>query len=483
MKITKLIALASLAVLLFACEKEQILRIESPEESIGSLKSASLKGTSNNNSFIIISKTNKLPGGLVKDLASAKGLLISTIPEIGLAVATSDDSDFAKTAAKIKGVQSVVPNVTTQWLDPDAKMESFDANYSNPPESGDDDFLFDYQWGHDAIDAPEAWETGSRGAGVRVGVIDSGFDLDHPDLAPNINLTLSKDFTGEGLQYANSDGYSHGSHTAGTIAAADNAFGTIGVAPEAELVLIKVLGDKGSGSTSEIISGIIYSALVDCDVINISIGATFKKSGIPGEYTARDMAEVKNAFGRAVTFAYQNGTTVIISAGNNSIDFDHSADLVFLPSGVAHAIAISATAPIGWAVDPSTNLDEFASYSNYGQSAIDFAAPGGDWSYYYVGGMSECNIANNVANITLSCYVFDYVLSTGNDTWYWGAGTSSAAPHATGVAALIIGKNGGSMKPAQVEAALRASADDLGKPGNDDFYGQGRVNAYKAVAK
>lgn len=480
MKIKKLIALASLAVLLSACEKEEILRIESPDESTSSLKSALLKGTSNNNSFIVISKANKLPNGLVKGLASAKGSLVSTIPEIGLAVATSDDPDFLKNASKIKGVQSVVPNLTTQWLDPDAKMVSFDADYGNPPASGDDDFLFDLQWGHDAIDAPEAWDTGAKGAGARVGVLDTGFDLTHPDLAPNINVGLSANFVdGEDLQYAIPDAFSHGSHTAGTIAAADNAFGTIGVAPEAELVLIKVLSDAGSGSFGDIISGIIYSALVGCDVINMSIGATLEKSGIPGEYTAREVAELKNALGRAVTYAYQNGTTVITSAGNESTDYDHSADLIHLPSGVAHAISISATSPIGWAVDPSTNLDVFASYSNYGQSAIDFAAPGGDWSYYYVVGLSECN----VIGIPNYCYYFDFVLSTGNGGWFWSAGTSMAAPHATGVAALIIGKNGGSMEPAQVKAAMRASADDLGKPGRDDFYGQGRVNAYKAVAK
>jgi subtilisin family serine protease len=72
------------------------------------------------------------------------------------------------------------------------------------------------------------------------------------------------------------------------------------------------------------------------------------------------------------------------------------------------------------------------------------------------------------------------VFSTSNNGWAWAAGTSMAAPHASGVAALIIGENGGDMHPAQVEAALRKAADDLGKPGNDDL-GAGRVNAANAV--
>ena len=473
MKITKFIALALITTLLFACEKDKTLMNDPVEESAITLKSASI-----NSSFLVISKTNKLPKNLEKAISSVNGSVINTISEIGIVEVESNDPNFTTKASKIKGVGAVVPNLRSQYLDPDERKESIGADYGNPPASGDDDWYFDLQWGHDAINAPEAWGAGFRGAGARVGVLDTGFDLTHPDLAPNIS-TLSMDFTGQGLQYTLPDVFSHGTHTAGTIAAADNAFGTIGVAPEAELVLIKVLFDEGYGYLFDILNGIIYAALVDVDVINMSIGSTFRKSG-GVDYTARDAAWYKNIYGRAITFAYQKGTIVITSAGNEATDYDHSADLMHLPSGAAHAISISATAPVGWAADPSTNLDVFAwTYSNYGQSAIDFAAPGGNWAYWLEVGNAECT----VIGIARPCYVFDYVFSTGNGSWYWSIGTSMAAPHATGVAALIIGKNGGSMKPAQVEAVLRASADDLGKPGNDDFYGQGRINAYRAVTK
>ena len=121
------------------------------------------------------------------------------------------------------------------WLPPQTNV-AFEEDFGNPPNSGDNDTRFDLQWGHDAVDAPEAWTEGFRGAGARVAVLDTGFDLDHPDLAPNINFTLSKNFVaGETLSYALPDPFSHGTHVAGTIAAADNAFGTIGVAPQAEL--------------------------------------------------------------------------------------------------------------------------------------------------------------------------------------------------------------------------------------------------------
>jgi subtilisin family serine protease len=476
MKITKLIALALTVMLLSACEKEQNLLEPAPEEPVSTLKSAVIESRETSNSFILISKNNKLPNKLVKELANADATLEGSIPQIGIALVISDDPDFILKAEKIKGVEAVVPNVTTLYLDPGRKVMSMKADYGNPPVSGDDDFLFDLQWGHDAIDAPEAWDVGYKGDGVRVGVLDGGFDLTHPDLAPNIS-NLSADMTGEGLQYTIPDPFSHGSHTAGTIGAADNAYGTIGVAPEVELVLIKVLYDVGYGSLYNILNGIIYAASVKCDVINMSIGSTFYKSGNPEEgYTARDAAQYKNIYSRAITWAYQQGTLVIASAGNEGTDYDHSADLMHLPSGAAHALSISATAPVGWAVDPTTNLDVIAQYSNYGQSAINFAAPGGNYMYP---GNESCI----VAFISRPCWIFDMVFSTGSmNNWYWGAGTSMAAPHATGVAALIIEKNGGSMKPAEIIEALKESSDDLGKPGNDDFYGQGRVNAFKAVA-
>jgi subtilisin family serine protease len=408
---------------------------------------------------MVLGAGNKLPAGFEQKIAAAGGTVEYTIPQVGIAVVTSSDPAFAN--AQIPGVSGVVFNPVVQMIEPGQNVA---VEFGNPPFSGDDDFFFDLQWGHDAVNAPEAWDAGNRGAGVRVAVLDGGFDLDHPDLAPNINLGLSMDFTGEGLQYGLPDPFSHGSHTAGTIGAADNAFGTIGIAPEVELVLLKVLFDFGSGYFSDVIAGIVYAADVDADVINMSLGAYFPIDG-------REAAGLMVAISRATTYAYQMGTTVFASAGNDSADGDHDANFVHLPSAAPHVISISATAPIGWATDPGNIfLSNLASYSNYGQSVIDFAAPGGDYVYP---GNELCEIAG----IERPCWVFDFVFSTGNNGWYWSVGTSMASPHAAGVAALIIGANGGDMKPAHVIAEMRALSADLGKPGNDDAYGAGLVQA------
>ncbi len=471
----KIFYLLLLTILLaVSCETESSYINNAIEKSLILEKASSIKG-----SFLVISTTNELPENLATEIALSKGTVTGIIPEIGIVVVSSEDPLFVEKASKIKGVQSVVPNLTVQWIDPNQKVEIVEQDFGNPPASDDDDLFFDFQWGHDAVNAPEAWSAGYRGKGVRVFVLDSGVDAEHSDIAPNLNTALCKSFVpGEHWNIRPGFYFNHGTHVAGTIAAADNGFGIIGVAPEAELVAVKVLSEySGSGSFSGIIEGIIYAANNDADIINMSIGAALEKSGVAGKYSAREVAELKNATSRAITYAYQRGTTIITSAGNEATDYDHTADLIHFPSDAAHAICISATAPIGWIANPpSKSLDYFASYSNYGQSEIDFAAPGGDSVYK---GKENCTLKG----LTRPCWVFDLVFSDISGGYGWAAGTSMASPHAAGVAAIIIGKNGGSMKPAQVEAALRASADDLGKPGNDDFYGAGRVNAYKAVTQ
>lgn len=436
-------------------------------------------------SYLIMARGNNLPAGLAQKVSNAGGTLTRTIPEIGLAVAASSDPSFAANAARMSGIRSVMPNVRLQWIDPQ-RQRAVTVEFDNPPTSGDDDFFFDLQWGHDAVDSPEAWNAGARGAGARVAILDTGFDTDHPDLVPNVNFGLSTNFVaGESLTYALPDPFSHGSHVAGIVAAADNAFGTIGIAPEAELVLVKVLGDAGSGTFADVISGIVHAANVEADIINMSLGATVKKSGFCDEdgcVSAREVAELLVALGRATTYAYRQGTTVIAAAGNDADDADHNANQVFVPAQSPHVIAIAATGPLGWAVDPSTDLDVPAFYTNFGQSMIAFAAPGGNVDFDLLDSGQVCTVV-----LTRPCWVFDLVFSTGSDLnpaiagYFWAAGTSMSAPHASGVAAIIIGQNGGDLHPAQVEARLRASADDLGKPGQDDFYGHGRVSAGNTV--
>lgn len=441
--------------------------------AIVSLVAGSVAAPALADDFLVIANGNSLGKGFATKVEKAGGTVTRTIDEAGVARVRAADAGFA---AGLKGV-TVLPDVRVRMIPPTEEFavtaEQAEAAAANPPASGDDDFFFDLQWGNDAVDAPEAWAAGQRGQGVRVAVLDGGFDTDHPDLAPNINYGLSTNFVaGETLEYALPDAFSHGTHVAGTIAAADNGYGTIGIAPEAELVLVKVLGDDGEGSFADVISGIVYAGSIHADVINMSLGASIPQGlGVD----ASGVAALRTAMNRAVNYASQQGATVIVAAGNDASDLDKDKSTVVFPADMPHALSISATGPTNWALDPATSLDGRAIYTNYGRSGIDFAAPGGDYhSLATPEGTGVCT----VAGVTNYCYVFDFVFSTGSQgAWYWSVGTSMAAPHASGVAALIIGEHGGSMQPARVRAELQKRADDLGQPGNDPTYGAGRVSS------
>lgn len=430
-------------------------------------------------SYLVLSTSDRLPAGLESKVAAVGGTVLRAIPEIGVIVVRAADPAFPARAASLKGVRSVTRNITVSLIDPPAR-EALTVSVGTPPFSGDDDFFYDMQWGHAAIGSPTAWNAGLRGAGVRVAVLDTGFDLDHVDLAPNINYALSKNFVpGETLGYALPDPFSHGTHTAGLVAAADNGFGTIGVAPEAELVLLKVLGDEGSGDFDWLLQAIVYAANVGADVASMSLGALLP-THLPDGSLDVEVAELRLMLFRAATYAIARGTTLIASAGNEAHDGDSGDGLIHLPSDTPGLIAVSATTPIGWAVDPTTDLDVPTSYTNYGVSVIDLAAPGGDVLYP---GNENCTVAGR----TRPCWVFDLVFSTGSNldptaaSYFWAGGTSMAAPHVAGVAALIIGKYGGSLSPKLVGLALKQTADDLGPLGADAFYGYGRVNAGNVV--
>ncbi|WP_242929307.1 S8 family peptidase [Pontibacter vulgaris] len=486
---------------LFGCSQENDM---APDASLSqNAVNAATDGTVPSNvsfrskHYIVLSSEERLPAGLENKLAAANGQVTNLMSQAGVATVYSDDPAFADKARKIAGVRSVVRDINIQWYKPESQKAVALEDYGNPPASGDNDTYFDLQWGHAAIQAPAAWNAGARGKGARVAVLDSGFDLDHPDLQANIDLAASKNFViGEELSYKLNDPFSHGTHTAGTIAAADNGFGTIGVAPEAQLILVKVLQDSGSGSFSWMIEGIVHATQQGADVINMSLGAAIPGNGrflndnaTPNdpsddfiEQDTKAVQELFVAINRVTNYATKNGVTIIASAGNEANNGNADQSLVHIPSGATNVLSISATAPIGWANNPaSTSMDNLASYSNYGTADVQFAAPGGD-------GMYPGNEIARIGGILQYVFVFDYVFSTGSNltpgraSYYWSAGTSMASPHAAGVAALIIGKNGGQMDPARVTAALRASADDLGKPGRDPYFGYGRVNALRAVS-
>jgi subtilisin family serine protease len=311
----------------------------------------------------------------------------------------------------------------------------------------------------------------------------------HPDLVRNLNLNLSKSLVpGETVEFIPMrDTSSHATMVAGVIAAADDGIGITGVAPDAEVVVIKVISDRVLlTQVSWIVEAILYAADIHADLANLSLGFWWLKNGQdPYWWQETDVAYCVAA--RAANYAQQRGTLVVVSAGNESINFDGWGNWVQFPRDLPGAIGVAATAPKDcWACDSTVNLDWPAPYTSYGQRVIDLAAPGGNLDFALPGQPVT------LAGITQPAFVFNMVITSSTSfgpagkferkgTWNFAYGTSVAAPHVCGVAALAIQAHGGNLTPAQLKTILQQSADDLGKPGNDDFYGAGRVNALRAV--
>lgn len=448
--------------------------------------------------YLIISKSNNLPNNLNQAVANAGGEVVKTFPEIGVAVAVARSSDFFEKAGRISGVESITPDLILEFTkEPELTALPLSLQDAAARKSSSAGEPFDYksaifdgfQWAPASIDAPQAWEAGYTGEGVRVAVIDGGFHAAHIDLAPNMDVARSIS-TVPGFAFNQDTGdFWHGTHVAGIVAA--SGLGIVGIAPKATIIGVKSL-HNGSGAFEWILEGILYAATPQAQggggaqIINMSLGATINYRDNWQDPAFRVFfRELQKTYDRATRYAYQNGVTVIASAGNGATNFDEAKELYKIPAQNQHVLSISSTGPTGW-VFGNTNFDQPAYYTDYGKSLVSFAAPGGTVGLAIVeGNFSPCTLVGTFRSTTATCAVFDQVFSTvrgnSNGNYNWSQGTSMASPAFAGVAALLMQANGGHLSPAQVNSRLRQSATDLGKPGNDEFYGHGYVNAAKAV--
>ncbi|MGA1845337.1 MAG: S8 family peptidase [bacterium] len=305
------------------------------------------------------------------------------------------------------------------------------------------DPYYRYQWHLKAINAESAWNL-STGLGVVVAVLDTGVAFENYDIyaqAPDLSGTrfvAGWDFVNGDANPDDDEG--HGTHITGTIAeTTNNLYGCAGVAFNATIMPVKVMDNGGNGTLTDIVDGIYFAVNNGADVINMSFG--FGNNPTVSLETA-------------VNYAYNNGVTMVCSAGNNSTNLPNypaSYPVCISVSGVRYDLTIG-------------------DYSNYG-AEIDVCAPGGD-----------LNVDQNLDGYP------DGILQQSHDGTSFttfqlllGKGTSWAAAHVSGTIALMQSASGGILTPAQVDQILKQTALDLGDPGWDQYYGYGFVNANAAV--
>ena len=291
-------------------------------------------------------------------------------------------------------------------VEPDGKVHIIEAELDNT-------------WGVKHIGAGIVHGGGNKGNGVKIGILDTGIDYTHPDLDAN--------FVG-GYDFVNNDNdpmddHGHGTHVAGTVAAEDDDYGVVGVAPEASLYALKVLSASGGGSWSDIIAALEWAVKNGIQVTNNSYGSSLNPGGT-----------VKAAFDNSAAAGILH-----VAAAGNSGNPRGKGNNVGYPARFASVIAVAAT----------DKNNKRASFSSTGD-AVELAAPGVKINSTLLGG------------------------GYSGETW---SGTSMASPHVAGTAALVIAAG-----VTHVRTQLQTTADDLGDSGRDPIYGFGLVDADEAAA-
>ncbi|MFC1571294.1 S8 family serine peptidase [Candidatus Margulisiibacteriota bacterium] len=363
-------------------------------------------------------------------------------------------------------VQEFERDPSVEYAEPNYILKAF-ATVPNDPyysSSGSWGQAYDDLWGLKKIEAEEAWGITTGSSDTVVAVIDSGLDYNHPDIAANVWANsgetpgngIDDDGNGfidddKGWDFENDendpmDDNGHGTHCSGTIAGVgDNGVGVVGVTWNSKIMALKGLDEDGYGSIDHLANAIFYAANNGADVLNMSWGAKTSSSTLAN----------------SIDYAYNAGCVLVAAAGNYNDDVGN-----YIPANYEKTIAVAAT----------NRNDEKCDFSNWG--GINVAAPGGDhiWApYNYDYGYNVLSLKSTDYDPGLNNYVVD-------DNYLRVAGTSMAAPHVAGLAALIISAAPpGALDNETVGGIMMGTADDLGSPGWDQYFGSGRINAFRAL--
>jgi subtilisin family serine protease len=406
----------------------------------------------------ILDVHNGRMGAVTAAVADLGGSIVRSHDDAGILVATGLSESDATALSGMSGVRDIMADLVLE-SGPVVDLVTEDAGALSgavPDPSQAFFFQLGFQWDMEIIQADDAWASGAHAQGVTVAILDSGIDPWHVDMQGLVDASRSVAFVPNQNPLIPSwaDDRFHGTHVAGTVVT--NGIATAGVAPGATLMSVKVCNWLGSCPFSAILSGILWAADNDADVINMSLGGFIDRAATGG-------GELHGFLNKVMNYANKERVVVVSSAGNDALDLDHlgrdfnAGSFVAVPCESGNGMCISAT-----------NIeDELAGYSNFGTSAVSMAAPGGDglapvWSTCATGSVF-------LPLVGITCSTTSILGVTG---------TSMAAPHVSGAAALLVAQGG---TPGRIKSTLQRTADDLGRRGTDPIFSKGRLNVLSAV--
>jgi subtilisin family serine protease len=452
--------------------------------------------------YLVVFKPGRSAARAVEDeIRTGGGRLEGEHDEAGFAVVSEVSLDAVARLARSSDVSSVEPDVEFS-IEPMTGAEAIEAGAIGTQSAAAPQTaaLFRRQWNMRAIAADAAWAGGFLGSPtVRVAILDTGIDYRWPDLDGRVDLSRSISlrpdedarladaiaagwFGPTNLQlHPITDLNAHGTLVASIVAS--NAIVFAGVTSQTTLFGVKVCIVFNTCSTAAVLNGIVYAVDHGADVINMSLGGTFLKSGNQGF-----VAVINSVF----NYANRHGTVIVVAAGNAAANMDANRAVYFAYCDSPHVLCVSATGPAAaaGANGPFTDVDTFAPYSNYGRS-ISVAAPGGGVTSVGTLVSGPCSQTSLFwhqpprpsPGAPLPPPVIDGPLCPSSVGLFLvrGNGTSFSSPHVAGVAASVIAAQGHS-QAAEVRKLVERTSDDLGARGKDPFYGRGRVNAARALA-
>ena len=504
--------------------------------------------------YVVVYEQGAGDGAARAAIADAGGRIVSENAQLGVATVRTSDAAFAGEVAESPAVVGAATNRVIGKAPRDVvKRDAIEHDVGTVRGATDfrralgGDPLGPLQWNMQMIHAtPEGSYARQQGSkAVRVGVIDTGIDGSHPDIAPNFDARLSRNFTVDDPTVdgacetdpdrscddpADADENGHGTHVASTIGSPLNGIGIAGVAPRVDLVNLRAGQDSGYFFLGPTLDALTFAGDHGIDVVNMSYyidpwlyNCTANPADSPAEQ--REQRLVITATQRAIDYARARGVTTISSAGNGFTDLgnpvfddsspDYPVDANGDPSQArprtidnsCKSMPTEADGVIGvTSVGPSKRK---AYYSDYGVEQADVAAPGGDTRDTPDG-------SRRIQNAILAAYPYGVgirqdrepdgkpdidpvtgeptspaVIRQGGAYYQWIQGTSMAAPHATGVAALIVAeygqrdrRHGGlTLRPDRVERILERTATDTACPAQNPFTYPGLSAVYNAVCQ